>query len=97
MKSCSICKVCKANRLTRFLIKCYGAEAVVFDTASGDTHYLSPLAYKLLDTSQRLPGSTYGDIAAALAHQLNTPDNGFGQLIDEARISLQRIGLLESA
>ena len=69
----------------------------MFDTASGDTHYLSPLAYKLLDTSQRLPGSTYRDIAAALAHQLNITENEFGQLIDEARVSLQRIGLLESA
>lgn len=80
--------------MTRFLIKSFETEAIVFDSASGDTHYLSPLAYTLLTTSQQ-PGMTYQDIPTALALALQIePDAHFMQLADEAICSLQRLGLL---
>lgn len=84
--------------VARFQIKSFETEAVVFDAASGDTHYLSPLAFKLLTTSQAQPGMTYQDIPVALASALNVePDAYFTQLADEAICSLQRIGLLGQA
>lgn len=83
--------------MARFLIKCFKPEAVVFDSASGDTHYLSPLAYTLFTTSQQ-PGMTCQDIPTALALALQVePDAHFMQLADEAICSLQRIGLLGRA
>lgn len=86
------------SRMARFLIKTFEAEAVVFDAASGDTHYLSPLAYSLLNTSQAQPGIAYQDLPEALALTLNLePDSAFRQLTDEAISSLQRIGLLARA
>lgn len=42
---------------TRFRIAMFEAEAVLFDSLSGDTHYLSPLAYA------RLQGMSRSDIA----------------------------------
>lgn len=84
--------------MARFLIKRFDAEAVVFDSLSGDTHYLSPLAYTLLTTSHAKPGMTYQDISTALAVSMNVePDSEFGPLADEAILSLQRIGLLGQA
>lgn len=84
--------------MARFLIKTFEAEAVVFDAASGDTHYLSPLAFSLLNTSQAQLGIAYQDIPEALALTLNVKsDSSFKELTDEAIASLQRIGLLAQA
>lgn len=84
--------------MARFLIKRFDAEAVVFDATSGDTHYLSPLAYTLLTTSQAQSGITYQDISTALSLSLNIePDGNFRQRADEATRTLQRIGLLGQA
>lgn len=86
----------KLTGLSRFLIKPFDAEAVVYDSASGDTHYLSPLAYQLLTTSQALSGFTYQDISNTMALTLE-PRNNIESRIDEAILSLQHIGLLGPA
>lgn len=82
--------------MTRFLIKGFVTEAVVFDIASGDTHYLSPLAYTLLSQAQSEMVSQ--DIPAALAGAMQVEqDIEFDRLANEAIHSLQRIGLLGQA
>jgi PqqD family protein of HPr-rel-A system len=82
----------------RLLLKSWGDEAVVYDTASGDTHYLKPLTLALYQTCREHPGYTSAEIAAALATRLNvaiTPQ--FMELTDDTLNSLRKIGLLESA
>lgn len=80
----------------RFQIKQFGAEAVVYDTASGDTHYLNPLALALYQTCDKNPGLLPADLVQTLAHgqpDANPPD--FFRQADEALASLHRIGLLQ--
>lgn len=83
------------DSMARFLIKPFDAEAVVFDSASGDTHYLSSLAYQLLTMSQAPSGFTYQDISKTWA--LVEPHSDTESRIDEAIQSLQYIGLLGQA
>jgi PqqD family protein of HPr-rel-A system len=83
--------------MARFQIKCFEDEAVIFDTASGDTHYLKPLTLALYQTSHESPVLTSAGIAQALAQRLSvavTPQ--FSLLADEALTSLRQIGLLET-
>lgn len=82
--------------MARFLIKDFGLEAVVFDSASGDTHYLSPLAYALFKTSHDQPGLTYHELRKALALALDVElDEQLKRLANEAVNSLKHIDLLE--
>lgn len=82
--------------MTRFLIKDFGQEAVVFDSASGDTHYLSPLAYMIFKTSHEQPGMTYHQTPHTLALALDVePDEQLERLANEAVNSLKHIGLLK--
>ena len=84
--------------MPRFQIKNYGDEAVIFDAASGDTHYLKPLTLALYQTCRDHPGFTSAELAAALAARLNvmnTPQ--FMELADDTLNSLRKTGLLESA
>jgi len=79
-------------------MKTYGDEAVVFDAASGDTHYLKPLTLALYQTCRDHPGHTSPEVAATLATRLGvakTPQ--FLELTDDTLNSLRKIGLLESA
>ncbi len=80
------------------LLKSWGDEAVIFDTASGDTHYLKPLTLALYQTCRDHPGYTSAAIASELATRLNVADTPhLHQLTEEALASLRKIGLLESA
>lgn len=81
--------------MTRFQIKCFEQEAVVFDTASGDTHYLSPLAYAIYTTSVGQPGMSAQDIHIKLKRSFEV-DSSFEQLADEALFGLRQIGLMDS-
>lgn len=82
--------------MVRFQIKCFEQEAVVFDTASGDTHYLSPLAYAIYTASQA-PSVSAQDIHIHLRSVFDVEnDTHFEQLADEALNSLRHIGLLGS-
>lgn len=82
--------------MARFLIKPFDTEAVVFDAASGDTHYLSPLAYQLLTTSQATSSLTYHEISKALTADIQS-EVDIESRIGEAIRSLQHIGLLAQA
>lgn len=82
----------------RLLLKSWGDEAVVYDTASGDTHYLKPLTLALYQVCRNYPGYTSADLATALAERLGvavTPE--FLELADDTLAGLRKIGLLESA
>ncbi len=83
--------------MPRFQIKTFEREAVVFDTASGDTHYLAPLTLDLFRIVQAAPGLTAPEIESALAIRLSLePGPELTRLAQEALASLRRIGLLET-
>lgn len=83
--------------MTRFQIKSFEREAVVFDTASGDTHLLAPLTVVLFHLIQDNPGLAPAEIESALASRLSLGVNSrLTLLTDEALASLRRIGLLET-
>ncbi|HEX7971210.1 MAG TPA: HPr-rel-A system PqqD family peptide chaperone [Thiobacillus sp.] len=80
------------------LLKNWGDEAVVYDAASGDTHYLKPLTLALYQICRNHPGYTPADLATTLAERLGvavTPE--FLELNEDTLASLRKIGLLESA
>jgi PqqD family protein of HPr-rel-A system len=86
-----------ALRPDGWLLRTWGDEAVLFDTASGDTHYLKPLTLALYQTCREHPGFSASDIFEALAQRLSvavTPH--FSLLADEALTGLRQIGLLET-
>jgi PqqD family protein of HPr-rel-A system len=79
------------------LLKSWGDEAVVYDAASGDTHYLKPLTLALYQLCRNHPGYTAAELATALAARLGvTVTPNFVELTDETLASLRKIGLLES-
>lgn len=81
-----------------WLLKSWDNEAVLFNAASGDTHYLKPLTLALYQTCRDHPGYTSGQLADALAARLDvakTPQ--FIELTEDTLSSLRTIGLLESA
>ncbi len=83
--------------MARFQIKSFEQEAVVFDTASGDTHYLAPFNVVLFQLVQRNPGMTLDEMHEALASQLSLePGPDLHHQTDRALASLRRIGLLET-
>lgn len=80
------------------LLKSWADEAVIYDAASGDTHYLKPLTLALYQTCRDHPGFTSAEIAAALAARLNVTNSPqFMELTDDTLNSLRKTGLLESA
>jgi len=78
----------------RFQYKQYESEAVVFDSASGDTHYLAPLALTLFQLCSEYPGLQRNDLRTLLArHQIGSdlpPDVRIDETID----GLRKIGLI---
>lgn len=80
------------------LLKRWGDEAVIYDAASGDTHYLKPITLALYHICREHPGLTATEIAAALAARLGVADTPqLRELADETLDSLRKIGLLASA
>jgi PqqD family protein of HPr-rel-A system len=83
--------------VTRFLVTDFGSDgAVVYDTASGDTHLLDPLEAELLPMLVRQPEAT----AVALMHEFvdssdATPDDepAVIERIERALIRLRGLGL----
>lgn len=79
------------------LLKSWGDEAVVYDTASGDTHYLKPLTRTLYQICLDQPGLTATELAAALAARLGVAASPQLQaLTEDALASLRKTGLLQS-
>jgi len=82
--------------LARFQIKIFDSEAVVFDTDSGDTHYLPPLALALLQTYREHSRPSHDDILRVLTERLVfepglPPKAQVNQTLDELR-KLELIG-----
>lgn len=83
--------------MARFQIKSFEQEAVVFDTASGDTHYLAPFNVTLFQLVQDNPGMTLDELHGTLASRLSfEPGPDLVHQTDQALASLRRIGLLET-
>lgn len=81
-----------------WLFKSWGNEAVLFSTASGDTHYLKPLTLSLYQTCRDHPGYTSDQLAEVLATRLGVAKTAqFMELTQDTLNSLRTIGLLESA
>ncbi|KVW96755.1 HPr-rel-A system PqqD family peptide chaperone [Thiobacillus denitrificans] len=80
------------------LLKNWGDEAVVYDAASGDTHYLKPLTLALYLTCRDHPGYTSTELAAALATRLGMAETlQFQEQTVDTLASLRKVGLLEPA
>ena len=80
-----------------WLLRVWGDEAVAFDAASGDTHYLRPLTRVLFETCQAEPGLDAGVIAARTAASFGVDASPeFLDAVHEGIESLQRIGLLQT-
>ncbi len=80
------------------LLKSWGNEAVIYDTASGDTHYLKPLTLALYQACQANPGATSVELAHALANQLGFADiPELLELTEDTLLHLRKINLLETA
>jgi len=80
------------------LLKIWGDEAVVYDAASGDTHYLKPLTLTLYQICRDHPEYTSTERATALAAHFDmTATPPLQELAEDAFHSLRNIGLLVSA
>lgn len=80
-----------------WLLKTWDDEAVVFDAASGDTHFLRPLTLVLYEICRACPGLDTDAIAARAAASLGvdvTP--AFLDGVRDGLDSLRRIGLLQA-
>lgn len=81
-----------------WLFKAWDGEAVLFNTASGDTHYLKPLTLALYETCRDHPGYTMSELTHALAARLGVVESAsFRESAADTLHSLHEIGLLESA
>lgn len=79
-----------------WLLRTWGEEAVAFDTASGDTHYLRPMTLALYQICCDNPNQDARQIAALLAVHQGTPlAPQLVEDVDEGLSSLRRIGLLQ--
>ncbi len=87
-----------ASQPPPLLLKSWGTEAVIYDTASGDTHYLKPLTLALYQICCAHPGYTSAELAAMLAAQLELADTPeLLELTEDTLNHLRKIRLLESA
>lgn len=81
-----------------WLFKSWDNEAVLFNTASGDTHYLRPLTLALYETCRDHPGYTVSELTTALAARLGVAESAsFREAAEETLHRLHQIGLLETA
>ena len=80
------------------LLKSWGDEAVAYDAASGDTHYLKPITLALYQACRDHPGCTSAELTQVLATRLGMADTPqLTELADDTLDRLRKIGLLESA
>ena len=83
-------------RQQKWLFRTWGEEAVAFDSASGDTHFLQPLTLALYQTYSQNPGLSEAETIDLLSTRMSARvDRDFLQRANEALTSLQRIGLLQ--
>ena len=81
----------------RFYLKQYESEAVAFDKASGDTHYLTPLANTVHSVLVSNPGVTTSELLSLVAQRLDLPTEPFLEAqIKDIVVHLHRIGLVHA-
>jgi PqqD family protein of HPr-rel-A system len=80
----------------RFLLKEYAPEAVAFDTASGDTHYLAPLALAAFKLFVEQPALSLDAAREALLPQPPAGPAPTRVAVDETLDGLRRVGLVHS-
>ena len=82
----------------RFSLKRFENEAVVFDSASGDTHYLAPLSFAIFQFIQEHPRVSRTEILHYLDRHYtfdsNLPPDA---ILDEALAGLHKIGFFSHA
>jgi PqqD family protein of HPr-rel-A system len=79
----------------RFQLKQYDSEAVVFDTASGDTHYLAPLAFALFKLCRGPLPPSRDDVVRLLAERHAIDSGWFSDAqVDETLDGLHRLELI---
>jgi PqqD family protein of HPr-rel-A system len=79
----------------RFHLKQYASEAVVFDTASGDTHYLAPLALALFKLCRGHVRPSRDDIVRLLAEYDAIDSGSFSDAqVDETLDGLRKLELI---
>tara|TARA_R110002049_G_scaffold175086_1_gene342381 strand:+ start:68 stop:340 length:273 start_codon:yes stop_codon:yes gene_type:complete len=80
------------------LLKCWGNEAIVYDKASGDTHYLKPLTLALYQICREHPGYALPELTTALSTRIGVADTPELQdLTEDTLDQLRAINLLEHA
>lgn len=80
-----------------WLLRTWDDEAVAFDAASGDTHYLRPLTLALYEICRAHPGLDADTLAARAAALLGVDVTAdFLDGVREGLDSLRRIGLLQT-
>lgn len=78
-----------------WLFRAWDEDAVVFNSASGDTHYLQPLTFVVYQTCCQNPGLSKSEIIDLLTLDNPAPSEAdFAQRANDAMTNLQRIGLL---
>lgn len=83
------------SRQQDWLFRAWGEDAVVFDCASGDTHYLKPLTLALYQACRQNPGLNESEIVGLVSASMpGQIEADFSSMANEALTSLQRIGLL---
>ena len=83
------------SRQQDWLFRAWGEDAVVFDCASGDTHYLKPLTLALYQACCQNPGLNESEIVGLVSASMpELIEADFSNMANEALTSLQRIGLL---
>jgi PqqD family protein of HPr-rel-A system len=83
--------------LARFKIKSFDNEAVVFDTASGDTHMLAPFTLSLFELIQSNSGMSAQEIESALMARFALSSSAhLTSLTQESLANLRQLGLLEA-
>lgn len=83
--------------MERFLIRSFGPETVFFDSASGDTHYLPPLAQAIYFSRLEQPGLDAGELIALAATRLGVPlEPALRSEAEEILGQLQRVGIIET-
>lgn len=82
----------------RFLVKAFDSEAVAYDSASGDTHYLPPLAFAILEIMQSEEGGSTPDLRGQLAARFAVPPGSIrDDEIAEALDRMHAVGLLPAS
>ena len=69
----------------------------MFDTASGDTHFLAPFTLTLFQLVQNNPGLPAHELEAVLMSEIELPGSThLSALTQESLASLRQLGLLET-